>query len=162
MLRGFDIISNLTGEAARAEEIATPQYWRRHMRGTVLFHAGLQSALATGCDTFLEIGPQPHLKALAVRADESLENSHSDFAPASTFGLGPDARNARLASMLRGRRSTGRASTRATRGFALRCRLIRSSASGIGWRAAMPIYRSKSGSAPRPPRWPNRNWLPLA
>jgi len=67
------LFSNLTGEAARADEIATPQYWRRHMRGTVLFHAGLQSALATGCETFLEIGPQPHLKALAVRADETLE-----------------------------------------------------------------------------------------
>ena len=67
------IISNLTGEAARAEEMATAKYWREHMRGTVLFHAGLQAALATGCETFIEIGPQPHLKALAVRADESLE-----------------------------------------------------------------------------------------
>ncbi len=65
------LISNLTGEAARAEEIATPQYWRRHMRGTVLFHAGLQSALATGCDTFLEIGPQPHLITLSKSADNN-------------------------------------------------------------------------------------------
>ncbi len=68
------ILSNLTGETARADRIATPRYWREHMRGTVLFHAGLQAALATGCETFLEIGPQPHLKTLAVRADESLEN----------------------------------------------------------------------------------------
>ncbi len=44
------------------------------MRSTVQFHAGLLSALSTGCETFVEIGPQPHLKALAVRADESLEN----------------------------------------------------------------------------------------
>ena len=66
------IISNVTGKAA-GEEIATPQYWRRHMRQAVLFHAGLQTAIDTGCDAFIEIGPQPHLKAIAVRTDESLE-----------------------------------------------------------------------------------------
>ncbi|MEO6829390.1 MAG: acyltransferase domain-containing protein, partial [Acidobacteriaceae bacterium] len=81
------IISNLTGEAARAEEITTPRYWREHMRGTVRFHAGLQTALATGCASFIEIGPQPHLKALVTRTDESLESrvqpslrrQHSDW-----------------------------------------------------------------------------------
>jgi malonyl CoA-acyl carrier protein transacylase len=67
------IISNLTGKTAQAEQIATARYWREHMRGTVQFDAGLKSALATGCQTLLEIGPQPHLKALSVRSDESLE-----------------------------------------------------------------------------------------
>ena len=67
------MISNLTGKTARAEEIATPRYWREHMRQTVQFYDGLQAALETGCQTFLEIGPQPHLKALAIHADESLE-----------------------------------------------------------------------------------------
>ncbi|MGB8479154.1 MAG: methyltransferase, partial [Acidobacteriaceae bacterium] len=67
------IVSNLTGKTAQAEQIATARYWRQHMRGTVQFDAGLKSALATGCQTLLEIGPQPHLKALAVRSDESLE-----------------------------------------------------------------------------------------
>ena len=67
------IISNLTGKTAQAEQIATARYWRDHMRGTVQFDAGLKSALATGCNSLLEIGPQPHLKALAVRSDESLE-----------------------------------------------------------------------------------------
>ncbi len=67
------MISNLTGETARAEDIATARYWREHMRSTVLFHAGLEAALATGCETFIEIGPQPHLKALAVHVDSSLE-----------------------------------------------------------------------------------------
>ncbi|MEO6829364.1 MAG: polyketide synthase dehydratase domain-containing protein, partial [Acidobacteriaceae bacterium] len=33
--------------------------------GTVRFHAGLQTALATGCASFIEIGPQPHLLTLA-------------------------------------------------------------------------------------------------
>jgi malonyl CoA-acyl carrier protein transacylase len=67
------IISNLTGKAARAGEMTTARYWREHMRGTVQFDAGLKAALATGCQTLLEIGPQPHLKALAVRSDSSLE-----------------------------------------------------------------------------------------
>jgi acyl transferase domain-containing protein/SAM-dependent methyltransferase len=68
------IISNLTGKTARAEEITTPRYWREHMRSTVQFHAGLQAALETGCQIVLEIGPQPHLKALAIRSDASLES----------------------------------------------------------------------------------------
>ena len=68
------IISNLTGKAARSEEITTPRYWRQHMRGTVQFHAGLQTALETGCQILLEIGPQPHLKALAIRSDAALDS----------------------------------------------------------------------------------------
>ena len=44
------------------------------MRRTVQFHAGLQAALATGCPILLEIGPQPHLKALAVRSDAALDS----------------------------------------------------------------------------------------
>ncbi|MGC1782801.1 MAG: methyltransferase, partial [Acidobacteriaceae bacterium] len=67
------IISNLTGKAARTEEMAAARYWREHMRSTVLFDAGLRAALETGCRTFIEIGPQPHLMALAVRADASPE-----------------------------------------------------------------------------------------
>jgi len=67
------IISNRTGEAAKAGEMTRPGYWREHMRSTVLFEAGLRAALATGCRTWLELGPQPHLKALAVRTDASLE-----------------------------------------------------------------------------------------
>ena len=68
------IISNLTGKTARADEMTTARYWREHMRRTVQFDAGLTAALETGCQTLLEIGPQPHLKALAVRSHASLES----------------------------------------------------------------------------------------
>jgi malonyl CoA-acyl carrier protein transacylase len=68
------IISNLTGKTARSEEMTSPRYWREHMRRTVQFHAGLQAALKTGCHILLEIGPQPHLKALAVRSDAALDS----------------------------------------------------------------------------------------
>jgi acyl transferase domain-containing protein len=67
------IISNLTGKAARPGEMSIARYWREHMRGTVLFDAGLRSALDTGCRTWIEIGPQPHLMALAAHADASPE-----------------------------------------------------------------------------------------
>ena len=65
------MISNLTGKTARAEEIATPRYWREHMRQTVQFYDGLQAALETGCQTFLEIGPQPHLLTLGKLAHDN-------------------------------------------------------------------------------------------
>jgi NADPH:quinone reductase-like Zn-dependent oxidoreductase len=45
-------------------------YWREHMRRSVLFHAGLQTALHTGCSTMIEIGPQPHLITLGKLADK--------------------------------------------------------------------------------------------
>ncbi len=69
------VISNVTGRVAAAVEMSHAGYWRRHMRSTVLFHAGLQAALATGCSTLLEIGPQPHLRALAARDNPEFEHS---------------------------------------------------------------------------------------
>ncbi len=51
------IVSNLTGRVAEAGEMSRARYWRDHMRHTVQFHAGLQAAIATGCTTFIEIGP---------------------------------------------------------------------------------------------------------
>jgi acyl transferase domain-containing protein len=66
------IVSNLTGRVAGAEEMGRARYWREHMRQTVQFEAGLQAALASGCTTFIEIGPQPHLRAMAAKSDGSL------------------------------------------------------------------------------------------
>ena len=63
------VVSNVTGRVAAAGEMSHAGYWRRHMRSTVLFHAGLQAALATGCSTLLEIGPQPHLSTLGKLAE---------------------------------------------------------------------------------------------
>ncbi len=59
------MVSNLTGRTAGREEMGRAGYWRDHMRQTVQFHAGLQTALASGYTTFIEIGPQPHLISLA-------------------------------------------------------------------------------------------------
>jgi phthiocerol/phenolphthiocerol synthesis type-I polyketide synthase C len=58
------IISNLNGELVGAE-IATPEYWVRHLREPVRFAAGLRTATAAGCDALMELGPTPVLLALA-------------------------------------------------------------------------------------------------
>jgi acyl transferase domain-containing protein/NADPH-dependent curcumin reductase CurA len=64
------VVSNLTGRLAEGGEMSHAGYWREHMRRSVLFHAGLQSALQTGCSTLIEIGPQPHLITLGKLADK--------------------------------------------------------------------------------------------
>jgi acyl transferase domain-containing protein/acyl carrier protein len=66
------MVSNVTGKLAGREEMGRARYWREHMRQTVQFHAGLQAALASGCTTFIEIGPQPHLRAMAAKSDAGL------------------------------------------------------------------------------------------
>jgi acyl transferase domain-containing protein/acyl carrier protein len=68
------VVSNLTGKLAEAGEMSHAGYWREHMRRSVLFDAGLHTALQTGCSTFLEIGPQPHLRALVTRDNPQLES----------------------------------------------------------------------------------------
>ncbi len=66
------MVSNVTGRVAAAGEMERARYWREHMRQTVQFHAGLEAALAAGCTTFIEMGPQPHLRAIAAKTDASL------------------------------------------------------------------------------------------
>jgi microcystin synthetase protein McyG len=59
----ISLISNLTGEIAD-ESIANPDYWLKHLLQTVQFHQGVLSLQSLGCDTFIEIGPQPILSAI--------------------------------------------------------------------------------------------------
>ncbi|MBP7336113.1 type I polyketide synthase [Niveispirillum sp.] len=59
------LVSNLTGAIA-GEEIATADYWCRHIREPVRFQAGIATITAAGCGTFLEIGPKSTLLGLAA------------------------------------------------------------------------------------------------
>ena len=54
------LISNVTGQVA-TEEVATPEYWCRHILAPVNFMAGMRTLYQQGCDVFLECGPQPML-----------------------------------------------------------------------------------------------------
>ncbi|WP_317616612.1 polyketide synthase dehydratase domain-containing protein [Nostoc sp. 'Peltigera membranacea cyanobiont' 232] len=54
------LISNVTGKEAK-EEIATPEYWCRHVLESVRFAGGMQTLEQLGVEVFIEIGPKPVL-----------------------------------------------------------------------------------------------------
>lgn len=54
------LISNVTGKLA-GDEVASADYWVRHLREAVNFRAGMQALEAEGVDLFLEAGPKPTL-----------------------------------------------------------------------------------------------------
>ncbi|HEY5833186.1 type I polyketide synthase, partial [Streptomyces sp.] len=59
------VVSNLTGRPAGAEEIGTPDHWVRHAREGVRFHDGMAALARSGARTFLEVGPDAVLAAMA-------------------------------------------------------------------------------------------------
>ncbi|MEV6419582.1 type I polyketide synthase [Streptomyces sp. NPDC051662] len=58
------IVSTLTGARATAEELASPEYWVRHVRESVRFHDAVMALREEGVDVFLEIGPGGVLSGL--------------------------------------------------------------------------------------------------
>jgi polyketide synthase 12 len=59
------IVSNVTGERATAEELASPEYWAKHIRQAVRFLDGVRVLEAAGVTTFLELGPHAVLSGMA-------------------------------------------------------------------------------------------------
>jgi hypothetical protein len=57
------IVSNVTGRLATSD-IATAEYWVRHVREAVRFADGIAAADAHGVDVLLEVGPAPVLLGL--------------------------------------------------------------------------------------------------
>ncbi|MFB7919560.1 type I polyketide synthase, partial [Streptomyces sp. NPDC056061] len=58
------IVSNLTGDLVSAEEIATADFWVRHVRDAVRFLDGIRALEAQGVTTFVELGPDGVLSAM--------------------------------------------------------------------------------------------------
>ncbi|WP_435613487.1 type I polyketide synthase [Streptomyces sp. bgisy159] len=58
------VVSNLTGQLATGDELASSEYWVRHVRDTVRFADGVTALNAHGVTRFLEIGPDGTLTAL--------------------------------------------------------------------------------------------------
>ncbi|WP_143684179.1 acyltransferase domain-containing protein, partial [Streptomyces diastatochromogenes] len=59
------VVSNLYGRPAEPEELCSPEYWVRHVREAVRFHDGFTALVEAGVTTFVELGPDAVLTALA-------------------------------------------------------------------------------------------------
>ena len=64
---GIPLISNLTGQMLKAGETPNANYWRRHMRETVQFAAGMNTLTQQGYEIFLELGPRSTLLGMGKR-----------------------------------------------------------------------------------------------
>ncbi|MDN0197936.1 type I polyketide synthase [Streptomyces sp. S.PNR 29] len=60
----ISLVSNLTGKVARMREIASAEYWVRHIGEPVRFYDGMRTVAKRGRHAFVEMGPSAMLCAL--------------------------------------------------------------------------------------------------
>ncbi|MFC7795549.1 SDR family NAD(P)-dependent oxidoreductase [Streptomyces cinereoruber] len=69
----ISVISNVTGLPATGDDLRSPHYWARHIRGTVRFHPGIQHLQTNNTTRYLELGPDTTLTALAQHTLDGTE-----------------------------------------------------------------------------------------
>ncbi|WP_210945451.1 type I polyketide synthase, partial [Streptomyces sp. MK37H] len=91
------IVSNLTGNVVSAEKIATADFWVRHVREAVRFLDGVRTLETQGVTTYVELGPDGVLTAMA---QECVSGDAAAFVPALRKGrTEPVALTAALAAL---------------------------------------------------------------
>ncbi|MEU0845115.1 type I polyketide synthase, partial [Streptomyces sp. NPDC005962] len=77
------VVSTVTGQVATAEELCSPEYWVRHVRDAVRFLDGVRTLADKGATTFLELGPDAVLTAMAqdCLADGDSGSDNARYAP---------------------------------------------------------------------------------
>ena len=89
------IASNVTGDLLTAEQATDPAYWVSHVRAAVRFADSVATLTARGATTFVELGPDPVLTAMA---DECLADEERPPALIPTLREGrPEPEAAMLA-----------------------------------------------------------------
>ena len=80
------ILSNTSGELLSAEQATDAAYWVAHVREPVRFAAAIESLAEQGTTTYLELGPDPVLTAMAQQCLG--EETKATFAPTLREGRG--------------------------------------------------------------------------
>ncbi|WSR66131.1 acyltransferase domain-containing protein [Streptomyces sp. NBC_01198] len=74
------IVSDVTGRPATDAELRSPDYWARHLRGTVRFHEGVTWLHDSGVTAYLELGPDATLTAPARETVEAASDPAAEAA----------------------------------------------------------------------------------